>query len=168
MRHMITRRSQQGSLLLQKGSGTLKSVLAEQRTLPYLSLMQVIYLSPSYWSGQGAHSSWLDNLKQIVTERRGKEEGGHRKAFQQNGVIKISFDRKDIMLLSTLWCTCPRPAVLEWSREGFPGALRAKSVSQQCPTSYLTFLFILSLAYCSDLWAYDTFTPGPMNAGVAS
>ena len=45
-------------------------------------------------------------MKQIVTGRRGKEEAGCRKAFQskleQNGVTKISFDRKDIMLLSTI------------------------------------------------------------------
>ena len=43
-------------------------------------------------------------MKPIVTGRRGK--GGRcRKAFQlkpeHNGVPKISFDRKDIMLLST-------------------------------------------------------------------
>ena len=38
---------------------------AEQRTLPYLSLTQVTYLSPSHRSGQGAHSSRLANLKQI-------------------------------------------------------------------------------------------------------
>ena len=41
----------------------------------------------------------------MVTGRRGKEEGGRRKAFQlkleQNGVTEISFDGKDIMLLST-------------------------------------------------------------------
>ena len=42
---------------------------------PYLSLTQVMYLSPSHWSGQGAHSSPLANLKQIVTGRREKEEG---------------------------------------------------------------------------------------------
>ena len=32
-------------------------------------------LSPSHRSGQGAHSSRLANLKQIVTGRREKEEG---------------------------------------------------------------------------------------------
>ena len=57
---------------------TPKSVCAEQRTHPYLSLTQVMYLSPSHWSRQGAHSSWLANLKEIVTGKRGKEEGGHR------------------------------------------------------------------------------------------
>ena len=76
MRHMNTGRSRQGSLLLQKVMDTPKSTGTEQRTFPYLSLTQVIYLSPSHWSGQGAHSSWLANLKQIVTGRRGKEEGG--------------------------------------------------------------------------------------------
>ena len=110
MRHMNTGRSQQASLLLQKGAGTPKSAHAEQRTLPYLSLMQVMHLSPFHWSGQGAHSSPLANLKQIVTGRRGKEEGGLRKAFQQNRVTKVSFDRKDIMLLSTI-CTAKKEAM---------------------------------------------------------
>ena len=65
-----------------------------------------MYLSPSHWSGQGPHSSQLANLKQTVTGRRGKEEGGHRKAFwpkpEQNGVTKMTFDRKAIMLLPTV------------------------------------------------------------------
>ena len=42
----------------------------------YLSLTQVVYLSPSHWSGQGAYSSGLANLQQIVTGRRGKEGSG--------------------------------------------------------------------------------------------
>ena len=37
--------------------------------------MQVIYLSPSHWSGKGAHSSQLANLRQIVAGRRGKDGG---------------------------------------------------------------------------------------------
>ena len=97
-------RQRQGSLLVQKGAGTPKSARAEQRTLPYLSLTQVMCLSPSHWSGQGAHSSQFADLKQIVTGKRGKEDGGgHRKAKpEQNRVTKISFNRKDIMLLSTI------------------------------------------------------------------
>ena len=75
VRHVDKEKSRQSSLLLQKGVGTPQSVHAEKRTLPYLSLTQVMYLSPSHWSGQGAHSSWLANLKQIVTGRRGKGEG---------------------------------------------------------------------------------------------
>ena len=102
MRHMNTGRSRQGSLLLQKGAGTPKSAHTKQRTLPYLSLIQVLYLSPFHRSGQGAHSSQLANLKQIVTGRRGKEEGRSQPKPEQNGVTKISFDRKDIMLLSTV------------------------------------------------------------------
>ena len=98
-------RSRQGSLLLQKGMGTQKVHAKKKR--PYLFIPNALmYLFASHWSGQGAHSSRLANLKQIVTGRRGKEEGGHKKAFQlkpeQNGVTKISFDRKDIMLLSTI------------------------------------------------------------------
>ena len=68
-----------------EGCGTPKSTHTEQRTLPYLSLIKVIYLSPSHWSGQGAHSSWLANLKQIVTGKRGKEEGGHRVDSYETG-----------------------------------------------------------------------------------
>ena len=50
VRHMNMGRSRQGSLLLQKG-------MQRRQDPPYLYLMQVIYLSPSHWSGQGAHSS---------------------------------------------------------------------------------------------------------------
>ena len=100
MKHMNTGRSRQGSLLLQKGAGTPKSAHAEQRTLPYLSLMRVIYLS-----GQGAQSSQLANLKHTVSGRRGREGGWSQEGIsaepEQNGVTKISFDRKDIMLCST-------------------------------------------------------------------
>jgi len=66
----------------------------------YLSLKQVVYLSPSHWSGQGAHSSQLANLKQIVTGRRGKGGGARRRVSQRtqekNGVTKACFDRKDL------------------------------------------------------------------------
>ena len=44
-----------------EGCGFSKSPRAEQRTLPYLSPRQVMHLSPSRWSGQGAHSSQLAN-----------------------------------------------------------------------------------------------------------
>ena len=46
---------------ISKGMGTPKSASAEQRTLPYLSLTQAMYLSPSHWSGQVSHilPSWL-------------------------------------------------------------------------------------------------------------
>ena len=75
VRHINMGRPQQGSLLLQKGMSTQKSCKKEGRP-PYLSLMKVVYLPPSHWSGQGAHSSQLANLKQVVTGRRGKEGGG--------------------------------------------------------------------------------------------
>ena len=78
--------------------------------------MQVMYLCPSHWSGQGAHSSRLANLKQIVTGRRGKEERGSQEGEQeQNGVTKISFDRKDIMLLSTPPPTSPPVHLHSWN-----------------------------------------------------
>ena len=56
---------------------------------------QVVSLSPSHGSGQGAHSSRLANLKQIVPGRRGKRgmEEGVSDQQEQNGVTKASFDR---------------------------------------------------------------------------
>ena len=53
----------------------LKKHMQRRKDPPYLSLMQVMYLSLSHWSDQGVHSSRLANLKQIVTGGRGKEEG---------------------------------------------------------------------------------------------
>ena len=83
----------------------LKKCAQRRKDPPYLSLVQVMYLSPSHWSGQGAHSSWLANLKQIVTGRRGKEERVCRRVSQpkpeQNGVTKTSFDGKGVILLCT-------------------------------------------------------------------
>ena len=51
----------------------LKKHAQRRKDPPYLFLMQVMYLSPFHWSGQGTHSSRLANLKQIVT---GEEGGG--------------------------------------------------------------------------------------------
>ena len=70
---MNTGRSQQGSLLLQKGSGAQKA-RTKRKDPPYLSLTQAVYLSPSHWSGQGTHSSRLAHLKQTVAGKRKKEE----------------------------------------------------------------------------------------------
>ena len=53
-----------------EGRGCSKGTCEEEKTLPLFP-----YLSPSQWSGQGAHCSWLANLKQIVTGRRGKGWG---------------------------------------------------------------------------------------------
>ena len=72
MRHMSMGRSRQGAFLLQKGEGAQK---ARQEDPPCFSLMQATDLSPSHGSGQGALSSRWAHLKQIVTRRRGKEEG---------------------------------------------------------------------------------------------
>ena len=68
----------------------LKKHLQRRKDPPYLSLRQVMYLSPPHWSGQGARSSRLANLKQIVTGRRGKDEGGRRKVFQPKPWAKRS------------------------------------------------------------------------------
>ena len=67
-------------------------------SLPYLSLMQVIYMSPSHWSGQGAHSSWLANWNKLLLGKEVKRKGvagAFQQKLDQNGVTKISFDTKD-------------------------------------------------------------------------
>ena len=46
-----------------------------RRKNPPLSPMRAVHLSLSHGSGQGAHSSLLANLKQIVPWRRGNEGG---------------------------------------------------------------------------------------------
>ena len=83
----------------------LKKATRRRKDPPYSSLTQVVSLSPSHGPGQDTHSSRSANLKQIVT---GKGAGG-RKAVQQkleqDGVAKISFDRKDTMLLPTQGCS---------------------------------------------------------------
>lgn len=53
--------------LLQKGAGAQKVQAKKRPPPPRLSLTRVAYLSPSHGPGQGPPSSWLDNLKQIVT-----------------------------------------------------------------------------------------------------
>ena len=83
----------------------LKKCMQRRKDPPYLSLRQAMYLSPSHWSG------WL--IRNKATGRRGKEGGVRRKAFQpkleQNGLTQMSFDRRDIMLLSThgVWISTP-------------------------------------------------------------
>ena len=101
VRHMNTERSRQGSLLLQKGASAQR-VCRKKTEPPYLSLTQVVYLFPSHWSGQGAHSShillgWLIWNKLFLG--KGGERGGGKVSQtkqKQNGVTKTSFARKDI------------------------------------------------------------------------
>ena len=86
--------------LLQKGASAQKTCVRKKD--PCLPLTQVVCLSPSHWSGQGARSSQLAKLKQTYWEKCGGAGGGvvQRKVAQmkpgQNGVTKTSFDRKDI------------------------------------------------------------------------
>ena len=87
-----------------EGHGYSKSVCKEDP--PYLSLMQVMYLSPSHWSGQGAHSSRLSNLKQIVAGRRGKGEVG-----SQEGVSAKNWNKMEqpiFSLIEKTLCYFPR------------------------------------------------------------
>ena len=83
-------KSQQGSLLLQKGVGTQKACAKKKR--PSLFIPNAGDVPVPFPLVRSGH--------------RGKEERGHRKVFQlkpeQNGVTKISFDRKNITLLSTM------------------------------------------------------------------
>ena len=72
-----------------EGRGYSKSTCKEEKTLPIYP-KQVMYLSPSHWLGQGAHSSRLANLKQIVPGRRGKEEGGSREGISAKTRAKWS------------------------------------------------------------------------------
>ena len=74
VRYMNTGRSRQ-ALYFCRRARVLKKRVQRSKDSPYLSLTQVMGLSPSHPSGQGAHSSLLANLKQIVTGRRGKGEG---------------------------------------------------------------------------------------------
>ena len=60
---------------------------------------------PFPWVRSGRTFFPVGSLKQIVAGKRGKQEGGRRgisAETEQNGVAKISFDTKDIMLLSTV------------------------------------------------------------------
>jgi len=82
----------------------LKKGVQRRKDPPYLSLTRVTFLSPSHWSGQGAHSSRWPIETNCCWEK--KERGGRRRRrFQlkpeHNGLAKISLDRKDVMLLST-------------------------------------------------------------------
>lgn len=80
-----------------EGRGSSESTQRRQDP-PSLSLRQVVYLSPSHESGQGAHSSGLAHWKHVVPGRRGDEgdgEGCPRKQ-EQNGVARTSFDGKDL------------------------------------------------------------------------
>ena len=42
---------------------------------PYLSLTQVMYLSPSHWSGQGARPSWLASWNELLLGEEEKRRG---------------------------------------------------------------------------------------------
>ena len=74
MRHMNRGRSQQGSLLLHKGAGAQKARTKKKRPSLFIPNAGDVPV-PFPLVRSGAHS-WLANLKQIVTGRRGKEEGG--------------------------------------------------------------------------------------------
>ena len=67
----------------------------EEGRTHYLSITQAVHLSSSHWSGQGTHTSLLANLKQLLLGEEVWRRVSQTKQ-KQNGVTKVSFDRKDI------------------------------------------------------------------------
>jgi len=108
MRHMTTGRSRQGSLLLQKGAGAQKP-RAKKKRPSHVSLTQGMHLPPSHGSGQGAHFSRVANLKQIVTGRRGKEEGVTGGCFSRN---QSKMESPRFPLIEKILCYSPQGAEL--------------------------------------------------------
>ena len=82
----------------------LKKHAQRRKDPPYLSLTQVIYL-PLPIGQVRAHilPGWLieTNCGKEVNKKR--VAGAFRPKPAKNGVTKISFDRKDVALLSTSW-----------------------------------------------------------------
>ena len=104
---MNTGRSRQGSFLVQKGAGAQKVQARKRRASLFIPKAGEVPV-PFPLVRSGAHSSRLANLKQAVAGRKGKRWAagqGRRRAFQpkaeKNGVTRISFGRKDIMLRLT-------------------------------------------------------------------
>ena len=63
-----------------------------------------MYLSPSHGSGQGTHSSRSADRHKLLLGEEGKRKGSQGVSWpkpEPNGVTKISFDRRDMMSLST-------------------------------------------------------------------
>ena len=62
-------------------------------------------LSPSHGSGQGAHSSRLAHGNKLLLGKAGKRKGvagAFQPKAEPHGVTKLSFHRRDMMLLSTV------------------------------------------------------------------
>ena len=53
----------------------LKKHVQRRKDPPYLSLTQVVYLSPPHWSSQGTHSSRLANWNKLLLGEEGKRRG---------------------------------------------------------------------------------------------
>ena len=58
-----------------EGRGYSKKCVRRTKNPPYLSLTQVMYLSPSHGSGQGAHSSRLANWNKLLLGKEVKRKG---------------------------------------------------------------------------------------------
>ena len=69
--------------------------------------MQEEYLSPSHWSGQGAPSSWLADLKQGVPGRSGREAGAGgclRQAGREWTHQDFLWEKRPMLILTALSC----------------------------------------------------------------
>ena len=65
-------------------AGVLKTHAQRRKDPPYLSLTQVMYLSPSHWSGQGARPSWLASWNKLLLGEDEKRRGLQGGRFSRN------------------------------------------------------------------------------------
>lgn len=100
---MDKEKSRQGSLLLQKGAGAPKSVCRTKD--PPLLLPNAGDVPVPYPLARSAHILPDGLIATNCCWEKRQRGRGSQGAFplkpEENGVTKISFDRKDIMLLST-------------------------------------------------------------------
>ena len=91
---------------MQKGTGPPKSTCRTKDPPLFIPKAGDVPV-PFHGSGQGTPSSWSADRNKLLLGEEGKRKGveGGRRAFQPkpepNGVTKISFDRRDMMSLST-------------------------------------------------------------------
>ena len=118
--------SRQASLLLWKSAGAQKAHAKKKRPSLFIpNAGDVPVAFPRVRSG--CTFFLVGSLETDCYWEKRERRGGHRKVFQlkpeQNGVTKISFDRKDITLLST--CRRVSPGC------GEPGGIVLKPASEK-------------------------------------
>ena len=135
----------------------LKKCTPRRKDPPCLSLTRVMYLSPSHGSGQGAHSSWMADLKQTVTGRRRKEDWGGGgggggvtgRCFSQNRSKMESprFPLIEKTLLSTIWETEQGRRPLSSSPPP-----RVKCTAERCTKQHLDAAEVSAYWSCAPAW----------------